>query len=173
MIRGNLPAPSIADGPLPEAPGTVAFEKLLDRKNFPRAQAGALKWLVDGAGFFSELDCQIARARNSTNVQIYIFDNDDIGVRYADRLKRRAQDLRVRVLMDDMGTTFASTAPPEALAPRGFSPPPDMADYLRENSKVSVRRILNSWLVADHTRLQIPLNTSGTNQDHFHFHKQQ
>ncbi|MBC8127766.1 MAG: phosphatidylserine/phosphatidylglycerophosphate/cardiolipin synthase family protein [Gloeobacteraceae cyanobacterium ES-bin-144] len=155
LVLGNLPAPWIAKGPLAEAPGTPAFEKLLDRKHFPRAQLGSLKWLVDGEGFFPELDRQIAQSRKSIKVQIYIFDNDDIGVRYADRLKHRAENIKVQVLFDDLGSTFASTAAPKTLTPLGFSPPPDMAAYLRENSKIRVRRILNPWLVADHTKLLV------------------
>ena len=39
--------------------------------------------------------------------------------------------------------------------PRGFVPPPNMGDYLRANSNVSVRRLLNPWLASDHTKLVV------------------
>jgi cardiolipin synthase A/B len=65
-------------------PGTPEFEDLLDRMDFPAAETGKLTWLVDGPAFFGELDRQIAAARHSIDIQVYIFDNDDIGVRYAD-----------------------------------------------------------------------------------------
>ncbi len=74
-------------------------------------------------------------------------------MRYADRLKRRAEDVKVQVLFDDFGSTLDSTAAPQTLTPRGFSLSPDMADYLEQNSKVRVRRILNPWLAADRTKL--------------------
>ena len=44
----------------------------------------------------------------------------------------------VRVLFDDLGTTFAHTVAPDTLGPPSFSPPPDMSAYLRNNSKVKL-----------------------------------
>jgi cardiolipin synthase A/B len=155
LIRSNLPAKWIAGGKLTEAPGTASFEKMLDRLGFPRAVPGKLKWLIDGAEFFPELSRQIAAAQESIRIQIYIFDNDDVGSAYADQLKKRSASVSVNVLFDDFGTTFAATAAPKTLTPHGFSPPPDMEEYLKTNSKVRVRRILNPWLVADHTKLLV------------------
>ena len=137
------------------APGSAAFEKQLDDAKFPRAEAGKLEWLVDGPGFFPELDRRIAQARKSIDIQIFIFDNDDIAVRYADTLKRRSSEVPVRVLFDDLGTTFAHTAAPETLGPSGFTPPAEMHDYLEKDSKVRVRRILDPWLTCDHTKLLV------------------
>ena len=142
--------------PIPDkSPGTREFETLLDRKRFPRAESGSLTWLIDGAGFFPELDRQIAAARHSIKIQIYIFDNDDIAVRYADMLKRRANEVSVQVLFDDLGSVFAYSAPPKTLGPCGFDPPSDMHRYLRDHSKVRARRILTPWLAADHTKLLV------------------
>ena len=155
IIRGNLPRDSSPQPALADAPGTEQFEKMLDKRHFPRAESGTLKWLVDGAGFFTELDHQIAVARKSINIQIFIFDNDDIGVRYADTLKRRSADLPVRVLFDDLGSTAAYTAAPRTLGPPGFVPQVDMHDYLRNQSKVRARRILDPWLSCDHTKLLV------------------
>ncbi len=46
------------------------FQKtaLLDSKRFSRNVPGSLNWLVDGAGFFPELDRQIAQARESISL---------------------------------------------------------------------------------------------------------
>jgi cardiolipin synthase len=155
LVNGNLPVDLIPQAAVAEAPGTPEFERLLDRQRFPRAESGTLKWLVDGPGFFPELDRQIAAARQSIHIQVYIFDNDDIGVRYADVLKRRAAEVRVRVLFDDLGSAYAHTAPPQALGPGGFVPPPDMLVYLEHESQIRARRILNPWLVGDHTKLLV------------------
>lgn len=155
IISGNLPL-AAAPPPLPGvAPGTPEFEALLDRKHFPRAESGSLKWLLDGPGFFPELDRQIAAARESIRIQIYIFDNDDIAVRYADTLKRRSAEIPVRVLFDDFGSSSASSAAPKTLGPHGFVPPPDMHAYLRDHSRVRARRTLGPWLVSDHTKLLV------------------
>ncbi len=155
VVVSNIPL-DIAPGPVPEEiPGTFDFERMLDRRGFPAAERGTLKWLVDGPGFFRELDRQIAGATKSVDIQIFIFDNDDIAVRYADILKKKAESVPVRVLFDDLGTTFAHTSAPETPGPPGFLPPPDIGRYLKQDSKVQVRRTLNPWLVADHTKLLI------------------
>lgn len=153
LVSGNALAGLASSPARAEAPGTAEFETLLDRQHFPRAEAGTLQWLVDGPGFFPELDRQIAAARESIRVQVFIFDNDDIATRYADALKRRAAEISVQVLFDDLGSTFAQTAAPHTLGPRGFVPPSDIQAYLESRSKVRVRRTLDPWLVCDHTKL--------------------
>lgn len=153
IVSGNSPLDLEPQTVAAEAPGTPAFEQLLDRKHFPAAESGTLKWLVDGPGFFPVLDRQIAAARHSIDFQIYIFDNDDIAVRYADSLKQNSTRVPVRLLFDDLGTNAAQSSPPKTLGPRGFMPPSDMRSYLRQDSEVHVRRTLNPWLVCDHTKL--------------------
>ncbi len=153
IISGNSPIDLANTSLISEAPGTPAFEAMLDHKKFPRAEVGKLTYFVDGSNFFPELDRQIAAARDSINIQVFIFDNDDIGVRYADTLKQRATEIRVRVLFDDLGTTLAQHSAPITLGPKGFVPPSNMSAYLRNNSKARARRSLNPWLVCDHTKL--------------------
>ncbi|MFU8893712.1 MAG: phospholipase D-like domain-containing protein [Luteolibacter sp.] len=154
LVVANLPADfSVAVVAIPETPGTPEFERLLDDKGFPKCENGTLKWLVDGPGFFPELDRQIAAAQRSIHVQVYIFDNDDIAVRYADKLRQRSADVKVRVIYDDFGSATARLSPPKTPAPEGFTPPSNMKNYLESDSAVKVRRTLNPWLVADHTKL--------------------
>ncbi len=153
IVSANTPVNLAARSMSAEAPGSPGFEVLLDRMKFPAAEAGKLTWLVDGPAFFPELDRQIATARHSINLQVYIFDNDDIGVRYADVLKHRSSEVPVHVLFDDLGNALAHASAPETFGPRGFVPPPNMSAYLRKDSKTRVRRTLNPWLVCDHTKL--------------------
>lgn len=155
IISGNLPADTTPQPVLAEAPGSREFEDLLDRKRFPRAESGSLRWLVDGSRFFPELDRQIAAARHSINIQVFIFDNDDIAVRYADQLKRRSAEVPVHVLFDDFGSSGSYSAAPATPGPRGFVPPSDMHAYLRDHSQVRARRVLNPWLACDHTKLLV------------------
>lgn len=155
IFVGNLPVDIEAKDALAETPGTAGFEKLLDEMGFPKPENGTLKWLVDGEGFFPELDRQIASARSSINTQIYIFDNDDIAVRYADKLRKRSADLKVRVMFDDFGSASAHLSSPKTKVPASFQAPPDMRAYLEGGSNVQVRRTLNPWLVADHTKLLV------------------
>lgn len=154
VVRSNV---TLFDDPrsLPqERPGTPEFERLLDRAGMPRAMPGKLDYLIDGA-FFNAFERELARAKQHVDVQIFIFDNDDVGVHCADLLRQKSQSgqTRVRVMFDDLGTTFASGTAPETPGPRGFTPPGDIAHYLEQGSQVRVRRTLNPWLVADHTKL--------------------
>ena len=153
IVAGNLPVNLTPQNPLWEAPGTDAFEKMLDRKNFPVKETGKIRWLVDGPQFFPELERQIAAARQSIDCQVFIFDNDDISVRFADRLKRRSSEVKVHVLFDDFGSYGSYASAPKTLGPKGFVPPTDMHAYLKKNSDVRARRTLNPWMVADHTKL--------------------
>jgi cardiolipin synthase A/B len=141
---------------MPSAPGSGEFERELDLRKLPAAELGTLEWLVDGPGFFPEFDRQLAAARQSVDVQVYIFDNDDIGVRYADALRDRAEEIQVRVLFDDLGSTTAWAAAPETPGPPGFAPPGDMQEHLTASAPgVSVRRTINPWLACDHTKLLV------------------
>ncbi|MDB6079416.1 MAG: hypothetical protein JWO82_3163 [Akkermansiaceae bacterium] len=155
IVVSNLPVEIPSEPPEKEVPGTPEFEQLLDRKHFPLAQKGNVKWLVDGKQFFPELERQIAQAIKTINIQVFIFDNDDIAVKYADILKQRASSVKVKVLFDDLGSTFAQLSPPDTPGPIGFTAPINMADYLERDSKVRSRRVLNPWLASDHTKLLV------------------
>ncbi|MFT3991990.1 MAG: phosphatidylserine/phosphatidylglycerophosphate/cardiolipin synthase family protein [Luteolibacter sp.] len=143
-----LPTPA---GP----PGSEGFEMTLDQRGFPGRENGKLGWLVDGPGFFPEFENLLTASRAKVDVQVFIYDNDDIAVHYAELLKRKSSKVRVRVLYDDLGSVFAQTSPPETPAPEGFNPPADMKRYLKNGSNVRVRRIASPWLVADHTKLLV------------------
>jgi len=155
LVSGNLPVRLELTPPPAEVPGSEDFEKLLDRQGLPERKTGRLTWLVDGPGFFPEFDRQLAAARQRVDMQFFIYDNDDVAVRYSDCLKARAEQVPIRILFDDLGSTFAHTAAPETPAPRGFVPPADMAAYLKKDSRLEVRRSLNPWLVCDHTKLLV------------------
>jgi len=75
IVSANAPLSLTAQSISTGAPGTPEFEDLLDRMDFPAAESGKLTWLVDGDAFFAELDRQIAAARHSIHIQVYIFDH--------------------------------------------------------------------------------------------------
>ncbi|MCW1926093.1 phosphatidylserine/phosphatidylglycerophosphate/cardiolipin synthase family protein [Luteolibacter arcticus] len=155
IVSGNLPVRLDLTPPPVEVPGSEEFEMLLDRQGMPNRESGRLTWLVDGREFFPELDRRLAAAKERVDLQFFIYDNDDVAVQYADRLKAKAETVPVRVLFDDLGSSFAHTAAPETPGPRGFVPPADMAVYLKNDSRIQVRRSLNPWLVCDHTKLLV------------------
>ena len=153
IIRGNLPDWFVAE-PLEGArPGGAAFERLLDEEGMTPEWEGSLSTLVDGREFFPAFEKAIAQAEDQISMQVFIFDNDDIAVRYGNLLRERARDVRVRVLFDDLGTSMATRVAPKTLPPEGFSPPGDMKKFLSKGSPLKARRTLNPWLLADHTKL--------------------
>ncbi|MCW1913135.1 phosphatidylserine/phosphatidylglycerophosphate/cardiolipin synthase family protein [Luteolibacter sp. GHJ8] len=155
IVTGNVPAEIIPQPQPTEIPGTPEFDKLLDSKGIPLQEQGKVSFLVDGREFFGEVDRQLASTKKTVDVQVFIYDNDDIAVRYSDLFKQKSQEAKVRVLFDDLGSTFAHRAAPETPAPAGFTPPADIASYLKSGSEVRVRRTMNPWLICDHTKLLI------------------
>jgi cardiolipin synthase len=155
LITGTLPATPDLMAPPQQAPGTPGFERLLDEAGMPAPEMGKATWLVDGKRYYPELQRQINAAKKSIDVQVYIFDSDDIAVRHADMLKKRSHEVPVRLVFDDLGSFTACKSPPETPFPSGFRQPSSMAEYFRQDSRVSVRRSLNPWLVCDHSKLQV------------------
>ncbi|MCW1925898.1 phosphatidylserine/phosphatidylglycerophosphate/cardiolipin synthase family protein [Luteolibacter arcticus] len=155
LVTANVPGIRKYHFAPEEAPGTDRFEALLDKKDLPQPIGGKITWLVDGHRFYPELEREIAKARQTIDVQAYIFDNDDAAVRVADQLKRRSAEAQVRVIFDDLGSSSAAVTKPETPFPPGFEPPSNMSRYLRDGSAVKVRSMLNPWLVCDHTKLHV------------------
>ena len=153
LIRSNLSLDGVPRELPPYAPGSAEFERALEQKGCRRIGLGTIHPLVDGREFFPAYLGEVKKATQSVDTQLYIFDNDDTSVRCADLLRARSNEVRVRVLFDDLGTTTAQATAPLTPAPRGFTPPADIADYLTKGSNVHVRRKLNPWLVSDHTKL--------------------
>jgi cardiolipin synthase len=127
-----------------------SWEDELDRMGISPAYRGSIAPLIDGEAFFTHLVQAVQEARKSIAVRLFIFDNDDYAMRIADLLKQRSREVRVRVLIDALGTLGASQAAPDGAAtePRPFS----IADYLRADSQVEVRETPNPWLLSDHTK---------------------
>lgn len=151
---------TLAPGPetLP-APGTsppmdaTSFERLLDRKIKPRKAVGTVELLIDGAEYFTRFSRGLRESRDSVDVQMYIFDRDDFAVQSANELKAASQRVPVRVLFDDVGSLFAGNTEPDTPPPPGFTPPDDMAVYLRDGSDVEVRKLHNVFMTSTHSKI--------------------
>lgn len=134
-------------------PGDI--EASLDKEGLPKPTLGTVEPLIGGKAFFPRLEQSVRDAQRSVDIQVFIFDNDDYGVSFAHLLKEKSQTTRTRVLLDALGTVGASWASPASKPPPGFVPPKSMVRYLKEDSRVRVRRLLNPWLTCDHTKLLI------------------
>ena len=130
-----------------------AWESWLDHYTGTRLEDGQLQLQIDGDGFFPGIRQAILEATNHIHVNIYIFDKDDVAVDFADQLKRRSNEIDIKVLMDKMGSIGAGASPPSTPLPEDFVPPSSMVSYLKENSHIHVRSFLNPWFSSDHAKM--------------------
>jgi hypothetical protein len=151
LIRGNLPFTLDVPPRVRGAPGTAEFSDGLTAIGLPAPALGTVELLIDGREFFPAFEEELRKATQSVDIQIYIWDNDDLSVEYANLVRARAREVPVRVLMDDLGSTISAMMKPETPPPPGFRAEPDIVRYLRRGrSPLAVRRILNPWAVLDH-----------------------
>jgi cardiolipin synthase len=165
--------------PLYRGPGMdlSAFEKKLDKEIGTNSSRGSMEFLIGGDTFFTDMIEAIIAAKETIDVRIFIFDNDDYAVSIADLLKRKAAEgVKVRVLLDGMGQVMGEGKLPDDL-PAGFVPPASMERYLKKDSAVDVRVRPNTWFKADHTKTIIIDNeffyTGGMNigrEYRYHWH---
>jgi phosphatidylserine/phosphatidylglycerophosphate/cardiolipin synthase-like enzyme len=133
----------------------VTFENILDKTTGTRSDTGKIEFLVDGDEYFCRLTTAVRNAKESVDIRTYIFDNDDYAVEFADILKKKSDDTRVRVMLDGVGNMMAMQADSETM-PAGYQGPLSMRMYMERGSDVKVRNITNPWLTtADHTKTTI------------------
>lgn len=128
-----------------------AWEQELSELAYSPLSQGSIEYLVDGENFFPRLVDTIQSAEESIDIRLYIFDNDDYALKIADLLKQRSKNVRVRVLVDGLGTISAASAT-SAYAYDKDEPAPSIIRYLESDSDVDVRTVLNPWLTGDHTK---------------------
>jgi cardiolipin synthase A/B len=158
---GNSGAAAIQSGsqspaeapPLYTGPGMdlAEWEKYLDESVSAKRYKGQIQFYIDGEKFFPAFIQSVQEAKKSVDVLVFIFDVDDYAVKMAALLKARSSQVRVRVLMDEMGSLFAAQVAPQG-GPPDFQPPSDIRYYLKSGSHVQVRAAANPWLTADHRK---------------------
>jgi cardiolipin synthase len=143
--------------PLYQGPGMDldAWEKDLDKMVHARRFRGHIEFFIDGDKYFPALIKSVENAVRSVDVQVFIFGSDQFAVTIANILKDRSKFVRVRVLMDEMGSLFGDGPAPPSIVPPGFKRPGDIKSYLTANSRVEVHGSANPWLTADHRKCVI------------------
>ncbi len=143
------PPPPLSHG----APMALAAgEKALYHVVSGRRRKGRVDLLIDGDTFFPAFMQSVANATRSVDVLVFIFDTDDYAVNMADLLKKRSFQVKVKVLLDDMGSLFAAQNAPESAMPPNFQRPASIKSYLKDGSRARVRASANPWLTVDHRK---------------------
>ena len=148
LLLKDQPIPPLADN---EPMDPDQWEQELSELAYSPVSQGTIEFLVDGAAFFNRLIDAIHSAEHSIDIRLYIFDNDDYALKIADLLKQRSREVKVRVLVDGLGTLSATWAHSPTM-PKEYEPPHYIIDYLKKDSNVKVRTVLNPWLTGDHTK---------------------
>jgi cardiolipin synthase A/B len=131
------------------------WERELDHMVSARRHKGQVDLLIDGEKFFPAFIESVLSAKRSVDIIVFIFDTDDYAVKIADFLRERSYDIKVRVLLDDLGSIFAAQVTPDSPMPPGFEKPASIKSYLRTDSHVHVRVSANPWLTVDHRKFMI------------------
>jgi cardiolipin synthase A/B len=129
------------------------WEAILDATIGPDQYRGSMNLLVDGEAFFESLIQAIQEAEHSIDIRLYIFSRDDYALRIADLLKHRSREVKIRVLVDRLGTLAAGFAPPGSAYHSQSQPQTSIVEYLRKDSKIDVRVVNNPWFTSDHTKV--------------------
>jgi cardiolipin synthase A/B len=149
-VAATAPPVPVADA---EPMDPNEWEAILDATIGPDQYRGSMKLLVDGEAFFESLIQAIHEAKSSIDLRLYIFSRDDYALRIADLLKDRSREIKIRVLVDRLGTLAAGFAPPGSAYHSQTQPQTTIVDYLRKDSKIDVRVMNNPWFTSDHTKV--------------------
>ncbi|MCK6369932.1 MAG: phospholipase D-like domain-containing protein [Gammaproteobacteria bacterium] len=111
-----------ASGPITEARGdAVVAEAVADSRDpgaierlvaltqtisdEPLFKDNAVRLLVDGPDTYAAMLAAIAAAKNHINLETYIFNEDEVGERFADALMRKSREgVEVRLIYDSIGS---------------------------------------------------------------------
>lgn len=128
------------------------FEKSLDSLISQEKYKGKIQILIDGNTFFPDFIEKATNAKHSIDIRMYIFKADPYALTLADLIKKKSnEDIRVRVLLDEMNTFLNWTKDPQMYS-QGYVMP-NIKTYLKENSKVKLRTRLNTWFNVDHIKV--------------------
>ncbi|MBN2301561.1 MAG: phosphatidylserine/phosphatidylglycerophosphate/cardiolipin synthase family protein [Lentisphaerae bacterium] len=152
--------PRLSRIPIPPVRTNAAYSSSINMEHwFARKDihptTGHFRLFLNGHTFFPRLHQATRAATNSVDIEVYIFDNDDVAVEYADILRQRSTDIKIRILMDGLGCRRGW----KTIAPSVSHMPPstigNIGRYLRNETDIQVRRWYNLWLASNHSKLII------------------
>ncbi len=158
-VIDNVSLPQLKYQPVPEIAGAepmdpVAWERELDTLTGSDASSGRLRLLVDGEEYYRRLNEAIGEAEKSIDIRTYIFDNDDVALDVANRLRARSANVDIRIMVDGLADLFATRLDSQSM-PKDAVLPSSISDYLTYESRIKFRKQSNPWFTGDHAKITL------------------
>jgi len=132
----------------------LAWERELDELTGSTAINGSLRFLVDGEEYFARLNSAIDEAEKSIDIRTYIYDNDDVALEVAKRLRAKSDTVDIRILVDGLADLFATRLDSQSM-PEDVVLPSSISDYLTYESRIDFRKQSNPWFTGDHAKITL------------------
>ena len=132
------------------------FEKQLDKIVGNKKYKGSMNFLIGGEIFFTDLLTEIQNAQNEIFIRLYIFSNDDYGVKIGNILKNKSLDgVDIRILTSSLANSMESMKRSPIMFDENFKQPKSIAQYLAQNSTVNLRTSADTFFILDHSKMII------------------
>jgi cardiolipin synthase len=130
------------------------WERTLDELTSSPASSGRIRFLIDGDAYFTRLESAIDAAGESIDIRSYIFDNDDVGLAVAERLRGKSDEVEIRILVDGLADLIATRLDSPSM-PDDAELPASISGYLTSRSKIEFRKQSNPWFTGDHAKITV------------------
>lgn len=130
------------------------FEKDLDKLTGKKKYKGTIEYLIGGTQFFTDLLNEIEKSQNEIFIRLYIFSNDDYGVRIANILKNKdKKGVDIRVLTGGLANNAESMKRSSIPFDKDFKQPRSIGQYLAFESNVNFRTSADTFFMFDHSKM--------------------
>jgi len=132
------------------------FEKQLDRVVGKEKFKGSMEYLIGGAAFFTDLLNEIEKSQDEIFIRLYIYSNDDYGVRLSNILKNKNKNgVDVRILTGGLANNAESMKRSAIPFDKDFKQPKSIGQYLAYESGVNFRTSADTFFMFDHSKMII------------------
>ena len=132
------------------------FEKYLDKIAGKKTYRGSMEYLIGGPAFFGDFLNEVEKSNNEIFIRLYIYSNDDYGVRISNILKNKNKNgVNVKILSGGLASSAESLKRSEIPFSKSFKQPASIGQYLAQNSNINFRTSPDTFFMFDHSKMII------------------
>lgn len=132
------------------------FNKDLDRITKSKVYRGSMEFLIGGEDFFKDFINEMEKAKDSIFIRLYIFSNDDYGVRISNILRSKDEEgVNIKVLSAALANNIESTKQTTLDFDTNFQQPSNIGQYLTYNTGINFRNSQDTFFIFDHSKMII------------------